>query len=76
LGTARASFWHQPDEPAHSDDQLLIRRGVYDPASERWTLYWSNRHGRWLRYDGKQPTANFASVIREVDEDPVGAFWG
>ncbi len=48
----------------------------YDLASERWTLYWSNRHGRWLRYPPKRPTANIATLIREVDEDPAGAFWG
>lgn len=48
----------------------------YDPAADRWTLYWSDRHGRWLRYERTHPTADIATLIQEVDADPVGAFWG
>ena len=48
----------------------------YDPTSDRWALFWSERHGRWLRYEGKRRTADIAALIHEVDRDPMGAFWG
>lgn len=48
----------------------------YDPAAGRWTLYWSDRHGRWLLYSPKGAAGDIATLIREVDEDPAGAFWG
>lgn len=64
--------WRMPDE--WTDGKVAQFR--YDPTSQRWTLYWSDRHGRWLRYEGKRPTADIAALIREVDADPVGAFWG
>lgn len=65
-------LWRMPDK--WTDGKVTQFR--YDPASGRWTLYWSDRHGRWLRYPSKRPTINIAALIREVDEDPSGAFWG
>jgi hypothetical protein len=64
--------WRMPDK--WTDGKVAQFR--YEPTSERWTLLWSDRHGRWLRYEGKRPAADIATLIREVDEDPVGAFWG
>ena len=64
--------WRMPDE--WTDGKAAQFR--YDPASERWTLYWSDRHGRWLLYSPKRPAGDIATLIREVDEDPAGAFWG
>ena len=64
--------WRMPDQ--WTDGKTAQFR--YDPTSERWTLYWSDRHGRWLRYEDKRPVADIAALLREVDEDPFGAFWG
>ena len=64
--------WRMPDK--WTDGKVAQFR--FDPASEHWTLYWSDRHGRWLRYEGKGPTSDIAALIGEVDADPVGAFWG
>lgn len=64
--------WRMAGEWTHGK----VTQFRYDPTSDRWTLYWSDRHGRWLRYDGKRPTTDIAALIREVDADPVGAFWG
>ena len=60
--------WRMPGE--------WIAQFRYNPTSERWTLYWSNRHGRSLLYEDKRPAADIATLIREVDADPIGAFWG
>ena len=64
--------WRMPDEWTNGK----VAQFRYDPTSNRWTLYWSVRHGRWLRYEGKRPAADIAALIREVDADPDGAFWG
>ena len=64
--------WRMPDEWTNGK----VAQFRYDPKSDRWTLYWSDRHGRWLDYEGKPPTADIAALIGEVDADPVGAFWG
>ena len=64
--------WRMPDKWTNGK----VAQFRYDPTSERWTLYWSDRHGRWLRYEGKRSAADIAALIREVDQDPAGAFWG
>ena len=64
--------WRMPDEWTNGKTAQFR----YNPATDRWTLYWSNRHGRWLLYEDTRPVADIAPLIREVDEDPVGAFWG
>lgn len=64
--------WREPGQWSHRK----IAQFRYDPTSARWTLYWSNRHGRSLLYEDKRPTADIAALIREVDADPMGAFFG
>ncbi len=64
--------WRMPGQWSHRK----IAQFRYEPASEQWSLFWTNRHRQWLRYEGKRPTADVASLIREVDTDPVGAFFG
>ena len=49
--------------------QLRYRDGV-------WTLYWSDRNGKWHVYDLVEPTADLRSLIDVVDHDPVHIFWG
>jgi len=64
--------WRMPGQWTHGK----IAQFRYDPKTERWTLYWSNRHGKSLLYEGKRPAADIATLVREVDADPHGAFFG
>ncbi len=64
--------WRMPGQWTHGK----VAQFRYDTATDRWTLYWSDRHGRWLLYEDTRPAADIAALIREVDADPVGAFWG
>lgn len=76
-GNAITLFEHRPVwRMADQWTNGKVAQFRYDPTSERWTLCWSDRHGRWLRYEGKRPAADIALLIHEVDQDPVGAFWG
>jgi hypothetical protein len=48
----------------------------YNPQAGSWTLYWPDRNHRWLLYPDAQPTPEIEWLLREIDLDPRGAFWG
>lgn len=48
----------------------------FDAVNRLWTLYWADRNGRWHRYPDAQPTGEIEWLLREIDLDPNGAFWG
>jgi len=48
----------------------------YDPDHFTWTMFWAERNGKWLAYQGLPPTANFERVLEELDRDPHACFWG
>jgi hypothetical protein len=62
--------------PPHDWIKGPVAQFRYDPASNRWTLYWRDRHARWHRYEVKRPTADIGALIQEVDQDPTANFWG
>ena len=41
-----------------------------------WRLYCADRNGRWHYYDMAVPTRRIDVLLREIDEDPTGIFWG
>lgn len=47
----------------------------YEGASGVWRLYWRRATGRWAEYR-ERPKRDIAAVIRAVEEDRFGAFWG
>jgi hypothetical protein len=47
-----------------------------DPSSGRWSLYCSDRNGRWWRYDPVGPSASVDPLLAEIERDPTGIFWG
>ncbi|MBA3807955.1 MAG: DUF3024 domain-containing protein [Solirubrobacterales bacterium] len=56
------------------------RRGVarlrYVARTGLWSLYWSDRNGRWHRYDPLAPCPDVLVLLDEVDRDPTCIFWG
>ncbi len=48
----------------------------FDPKAKTWTLYWRDRNLKWHVYDRKKPSRTFDSLLKEVDADPTGIFWG
>lgn len=63
------------DDPTEwsSDDIAKFRfvktRGV-------WVLYWPDRHSRWHEYEFLAPSRKFEVLLKEVERDPTGIFWG
>ena len=54
---------------------IMVARLKYDTDAGHWTLYWSDSHGRFHRYQDIRP-GRVASLLAEIDRDPFGIFWG
>ena len=48
----------------------------FDPVAGLWTLYWPDRNSRWHVYPSARPIREVEWLLREIDLDPHGAFWG
>ena len=47
----------------------------YDEKSGKWTLYCYTRRGRQDYWD-LEPNKRIEVLLREIDKDPTGIFWG
>jgi len=56
--------------------RLRVAQFRYDADMGTWTLHYADRNGRWHPYWDMEPTKKLDDLIREVDEDPTGIFWG
>jgi hypothetical protein len=48
----------------------------YVAAESAWHLLHADEAGRWRRYAALPASHSFVDLLREIDADPVGAFWG
>ncbi len=48
----------------------------HDSAAGTWTLYCRRSDDRWHAYDLVGPTEDIVPLVREIDSDPTGIFWG
>ena len=64
--------WRRPGEWT----ELKVAQFRRDPETKKWSLYWRDRRERWHLYDDLPPANNLGVLIREVDADPTGIFWG
>lgn len=53
-----------------------IARLRYTKATRQWSLYWRDRHLRFHLYDRMMPSPRIDDLLREIDRDPTGIFWG
>jgi hypothetical protein len=65
--------------PTMFDEHELHHRSIaqfrYNASRRLWSLYRTDRHGKWHQYNESNPTKDFQELIRQVDEDPLGIFW-
>lgn len=47
----------------------------YSASTHDWSPYWADRNGRWHRYDDLPP-GRVDQLLREIESDPTGIFWG
>lgn len=55
---------------------IVVAQFRYHPVSRKWTLFCADRNSRWHKYLDTDPTPDFDALLKEVDEDPTGIFWG
>ncbi|MBA4422858.1 MAG: hypothetical protein C0390_07105 [Syntrophus sp. (in: bacteria)] len=47
-----------------------------DENTHMWTLYYIDRNSRWHLYDIIKPSADFEDMLKALDRDSTGIFWG
>ena len=48
----------------------------FDDKTNKWDLYCLYRNSKWYLYRATASSANFDDLLKEVDTDPTGLFWG
>jgi hypothetical protein len=64
---------------AHSKTQWHtshVARIRFNISSGKWLVYWQRGNLKWVRYPEIKATSRFEDVLKEIDTDPFGAFWG
>lgn len=66
--------------PFYADPQqwveIVVAQFRFDESTSLWTLYWPDRNSRWNYYVDLDPSRKFEKLLKEVDDDPTGIFWG
>jgi len=55
---------------------IVVAQFRYDAKEKDWTLYCADRNSRWHEYFDLEPDHDFKVLLKEVDEDPTGIFFG
>jgi hypothetical protein len=55
---------------------MRIAQLRYEARSGTWALYCADREDRWWPYDFAEPSPGVDELLRALDEDPSGIFWG
>jgi hypothetical protein len=75
-GTSLTLFEERPQfRQPHEWVKLVVAQLRYDERTGEWSLYCADRNSRWHLYDAA-PARDIRSLLREVDADPTGIFWG
>jgi hypothetical protein len=66
--------------PYFRDPSKWAERSVaqirFDNDNKQWLLYFIGRNNSWHLYDLIEPSTNFDDLLKELDRDPTGIFWG
>jgi hypothetical protein len=54
----------------------MVAKFVYIQSTGRWKLFRQSRSMKWQRYEGLPEAADFPTLFREVERDPLCFFWG
>ena len=48
----------------------------YDKDTQKWSLYSIDRNDQWHLYDLVKPSMDFDEMLKALDNDKTGIFWG
>ena len=70
-------FWSRPLREDSMDwIETTLAKFRYDPRKGDWVLFWADNDNRCHRYRGFRASKKLDDLLREVDDDPTGIFWG
>ena len=55
---------------------MSIAEFRFDPKTGKLTLYCADRNSKWHVYMDIEPNSHFDELLKEVDADPTGIFFG
>jgi hypothetical protein len=55
---------------------LVVAKFRFDPENGKWSLYWADRNSHWHLLSFQKPVKDFGILLRVVEENPHGCFWG
>lgn len=64
--------WRKPEEWIASEFAKLR----YVRTAGEWRLYWKRASGKWWLYETHIPSARLSTLVREIDADSYGCFFG
>jgi hypothetical protein len=56
--------------------EISMAQFRFNPQDKKWSLYCADQNSRWHLYGLLPPSANFDDLLKEVDRDPTGIFFG
>jgi hypothetical protein len=56
--------------------EISMAQFRFNPRDTKWSLYCADRNSRWHLYGLLPPSADFDDLLKEVDRDPTGIFFG
>ena len=56
--------------------EISMAQFRFNPQDKKWSLYCADRNSRWHLYGLLSPSADFDDLLKEVDRDPTGIFYG
>lgn len=65
-------IWNNPSQW----QEIPVAKAQFTLKTKLWTLYWQDRNLRWHIYDRIEPSKQLEDIIKEIDNDPTGIFWG
>jgi hypothetical protein len=65
-------YWKNPNEWSH----MPIAQFRFSKQTGQWTLYCADRNSKWHLYDIARPSSNIERLLKAVDEDVTGIFFG
>ena len=64
--------WNNPSEFT----KLPMAKLLYVNSQKVWKLYWKRASGKWVRYEPKESAKDLRVLIKEIDNDVYGCFFG
>lgn len=65
-------LWNNPEE----NTELPFAKITWVKSQKIWKLYWQRASGKWLQYEAHHKNKNLDEVIRAINDDIYGCFFG